>query len=148
MSTNRFYNLRKLMESAFDDGELIESKKLAEEYLKMASSKKTDWNYGNAIHHGNLILGRISLKKGEIEEAKKYLIKAGRTPGSPQLNSFGPNMKLAKELLEVGESEIVIKYLELCKDFWNIQFSEINILKWKETIEKGNIPDFKSNLLY
>jgi len=38
------------------------------------------------------------LKEGKVEDAKHYLLEAGKTPGSPQLNSFGPDMSLAEEL--------------------------------------------------
>jgi hypothetical protein len=48
---------------------------------------------------------------GDIEEAKKQLLLAGKTPSSPQLNSFGPNMILAKELLDKGEKDTVLHYL-------------------------------------
>ena len=43
---------------------------------------------------------------------------AGATPGSPQLDSFGPNMTLAKELLEKGQPDVVLHYFALCKNFW------------------------------
>ena len=148
METERFYRLRSMMENAFAEGQIEESKKLAHEFLEVAESKKPNWNYGNALHHANLILGRISLREGSVEKARQYLIKAGKTPGSPQLNSFGPNMKLAKELLEMGEKQTVLEYLELCKVFWKKIFSWMKIRKWKRTIEKGEIPDFRANLLY
>jgi len=148
MTPERFYKIRSIMEIAFREGNFEEAKKLAIEYLEIAKSRKTDWNYGNAIHHANLILGRIALKEGSKEKAKEYLLKAGNTPGSPQLNSFGPNMTLAKELLEIGEDEIVIQYLELCQKFWMIIYSGIKVMRWKRAINKGKIPDFKGNLLY
>ena len=121
---------------------------LAQEYLTQAEDYKSDWNYGNAIHHSNLILGKVALREKKIEEAKIYLLKAGRTSGSSQLKSFGPNMSLAKELLEIGENEIVLEYLDLCKIFWRKIFSWWKIRKWKRVIRKGGIPDFGANLVY
>lgn len=148
MKQERFFNIGKEMYAAFDAGEFDKAVKLADEYLRLAASKKTNWNYGNAIHHAHLILGRISLKKGLMEQAKKHLILAGKTPGSPQLNSFGPNMALAKALLENGEKNAVLEYLNLCKIFWGKLFSTIKIWKWKQAIRKGQIPDFRANLFY
>jgi hypothetical protein len=86
------------------------------------------------------------LQKGNVEEAKNYLILAGKTNGSPQLNSFGPNMSLAKELLEKREREIVIQYFDLCSRFWKNDFSNLN--NWKEIIRKGEIPYFGANLVF
>ena len=37
--------------------------------------------------------------------AAEYLLKAGATSGSPQLDSFGPNMSLAKDLLGKDQRE-------------------------------------------
>ena len=139
METERFYEIRLIMEKAFSDGEIISAEKLAIEYLEIANIKKGNWNYGNAIHHANLILGRIALKNGDTLSAKKYLIKAGNTPGSPQLNSFGPNMLLAKELLEKGEKKSVIEYLNLTKKFWKLFFSWRKVRKWKKEIMKDKI---------
>ena len=64
------------------------------------------------------MLGTIALRSGGIAGSKRFLLAAGRMRGSPQLNRFGPNMNLAKELLTVGESKTVIMYFDLCRDFW------------------------------
>jgi len=117
----------------------------AKEYAeKMLSQNSSGWNYGNNIHHGNIILGRIALTLDDLEEAKKRLIKAGKTPGSPQLNSFGPNMALAKELLQKGEKDVVLKYLELCSKFWKMGKDRLH--KWSVVVKDGKIPDFGPNL--
>ena len=76
---------------------------------------------------------------GDINGAKQHLIKAGQM-GSPHLNSFGPNMLLAKELLEKGEREAVIEYFELCAKFW--QMKEDRLERWKSIVEQGGVPDF------
>ncbi len=140
--------MSKEMYQAYELGELKEAVNLAEEYLKLAETMKSNWNYGNAIHHSNLILGRVALKQGLKEKAKEYLLKAGKTAGSPQLNTFGPNMALAKELLELGENIIVLEYLKQCKIFWRKIFSMIKMMKWERLIKKGEIPNFRGNLMY
>ena len=119
----------------------------AREYAEtMLSQKSSSWNYGNNVHHGNIILGRIALTSDDLEEAKKRLIKAGETPGSPQLNSFGPNMTLALELLKKGEKEVVLKYFELCLKFW--KRGKDRIQKWSTDIENDELPNFRANLAY
>jgi hypothetical protein len=83
---------------------------------------------------------------GDRQHAKDYLLASGKTPGSPQLNSFGPNMTLAKELLEVGEREIVLKYLQLCAAFWTKDSGLL--VEWRDLIDNGRVPNFGVHLLY
>ena len=121
--------------------------KKAREYAeKMLSENPPGWNYGNNIHHGNIILGRIAIKQDDLEEAKKRLINAGNTPGSPQLNSFGPNMALAKELLENGEKDVVLKYFALCSKFWKLRKDRLD--EWTVTVKDGRMPNFGANLTH
>jgi tetratricopeptide (TPR) repeat protein len=142
----RFYILSDLAMVAFEAGELGKASKYALELLEKAHQYKNNWNYGNAIHKGNLILGRIALTSGKLQEAKDYLLKAGRTPGSPQLNSFGPNMTLAKELLGKGEREVVIEYFQQCASFWKMRRDRLE--NWTAIVNKGGMPDFGANLDY
>jgi hypothetical protein len=74
------------------------------------------------------------------------LAAASRSDGSPVLNSFGPNMSLARDLLEIGQTNAVIQYLESCRKFWSDDFGEID--EWLETIRSGGMPDFGANLDY
>ena len=144
----RFYKIRYEAENEFLNGDFDEARKLALKYLEMADSFQHDWNYGNAVHHANLILGRVALKEGNIEKAKEYLLKAGDTPGSPQISSFGPNMMLAKELLEQGEKATVLAYFSLCKIFWIGPQASETIEKWGKEVKGGVIPAFKAHLIY
>ncbi|MES2460346.1 MAG: TlpA disulfide reductase family protein, partial [Armatimonadota bacterium] len=59
-----------------------------------------------------------ALRDGDIAAAKAYLLAAGKTPGSPQLNSFGPEMTLAQELIKKSEKETVTEFLDLVRKFW------------------------------
>lgn len=141
-----FYNLTDSAPAAFNRGQLETARGIAETLLIEAESWPKDWNYGNAIHVANLVLGRIELRAGDNEKAIEYLLAAGRTPGSPQLNSFGPDMLFAKELLKAGEKDAVLQYLDLCAKFWKKKESPLE--SWKAQIEKGETPDFGPNVRY
>ena len=140
----KFYMLSDLARIAFEAGEFEKARTYASQLVNKASQYRNDWNHGNALHHGNIVLGRLALKSGDLNKAKEYLIEAGTTPGSPQLDSFGPDMTLAKELLEKGEKEIVIKYFQLCSKFWEMGRDDLE--DWTSTAKAGGIPDFGGNL--
>jgi len=125
-----------------ETGDLKEAKRLAEEGLKKMVGED-----GNTINSANTILGRVALRKGDIGKAKKYLQRSAQTSGSPQLNSFGPTFLLAHELLEHGEKNAVLDYLDRISLFW-IQPSDRMakekrklIAKWKKLIQHGDVPD-------
>ncbi|MGH7973303.1 MAG: hypothetical protein ACREIC_31680 [Limisphaerales bacterium] len=99
---------------------------------------------GDVVHDGHLVLGRLALDEGQLDEAKRHLLAAGKSKGSPVLGSFGPNMSLAKELLEKGDQETVLQYLELCRKFW--QSDKLD--EWTKDIQAGRIPEFGANLIY
>jgi RNA polymerase sigma factor (sigma-70 family) len=140
----KFENLNQLTQMAFDAGEGEKARTYATALLQQASEQQTGWNYGDAIYRGNAILGRLALRGGNLEEAKQYLLAAARTTGSPVLNSFGPNMALAKELLQQGEKDTVLEYFKLCGKFWQND----KIAAWTEQVNQGSIPDFGANLVY
>jgi tetratricopeptide (TPR) repeat protein len=143
---NRFNSLISLAQAELDANDLGRAEGYAHELLDSSSNYKEQWNYGNAIHKGNLILGRIRLREGRIADAKDYLLASGRTPGSPQLDSFGPNMTLAKELLTKGERDVVFEYFDLCSKFWLVGQDELNA--WRAAMKQGKIPEFGANLEY
>jgi hypothetical protein len=142
----RSFALVEVTTDAFDANDMVKAEKYANELLTGAEGAKGNWNYGNVIFEGNTVLGRVKLRSGDVAGAKQHLLAAGKTPGSPQLNSFGPNMSLAKELLEKGERETVIAYLQECAKFW--EMGQEQIQSWTVAIRKGEIPDFGANLEY
>jgi tetratricopeptide (TPR) repeat protein len=139
----RDYLLSELAKAALAADKSQKAKEYAE---KMLSQNSPGWNYGNNIHYGNIILGKIALASNDIEQARKRLIEAGKTPGSPQLNSFGPSMSLANELLEKGEKDVVLEYFELCSKFWKSDSYLQRLDKWTIEVKEGKIPDFGPNL--
>jgi uncharacterized membrane protein YeaQ/YmgE (transglycosylase-associated protein family) len=143
---NRFYALDDVAKESFNAGKFEDADKYAKELLKLAPNYQGDWNYGNAIQDGNLVLGRIAVRRGQIEEAKSYLLEAGKSPGSPTMDSFGPNMSLAKDLLEKGGQDAVLQYFELCRKFWANDYGKLN--QWRDEVKAGNVPSFGANLIY
>ena len=140
----RFYMLDGLAKAALRTRDLQKAETYANKLLEQAKQYKEDWNYGNAIHHGNMVLGNIALLSDDIDKAKEHLIKAGETPGSPQLNSFGPDIKLAKKLLDRGEKETALAYFRLCRKFWEMGQDDLDT--WIDDIKQGKIPDLGRHL--
>ena len=131
---------------AFDTGDMTKARSYAEQLLTEVGSDRSQWNYGDAVHKGNLILGRIAVREGRLAEAVTFLRASGDTPGSGVLNSFGPNMSLAKDLLERGEVEAVLNYFESCRLFWKMGGARLDA--WSKDVQAGNIPNFGANLRY
>lgn len=156
---SRFLRLDPLAARAFRRGNYVKATELASEALRLAEQYTDDWNYGNVIHDSHQILGMVALQMGDIAQAKISLLAAGGTPGSPQLDSFGPNIVLARELLKLGERQVVKEYLDLVAVFWAAEkderFREVEsknkqlLQEWKVDIDAGRVPDYylwKQNL--
>ena len=142
---DRFYGLREAAKAAFEVGRLDEARRYADELLASAERLPKDWYYGNAIHDGHMVLGRIALRAGAVQDARRELLAAGATPGSPQLDTFGPNMSLARDLLQAGQAEVVIEYFQLCAKFWD---HRDYLAQWTSVIRSGGVPEFRANLVY
>jgi TonB family protein len=140
----RSYALPRLAKAAVAAGALDKASLYANELI--ASAHNGDWNNGNAIHDGNMVRGLVALRSGNVEQAARDLIEAGKTSGSPTLNSFGPDMILASELLDKGQRDAVLEYLVSCKKFWTLGAARLDA--WIELIRSGGKPDFGANLLY
>lgn len=138
--SDRIYLLKDLSRTAYEAGEPAKAEKYAKELLAIADRHSGEERFGPAVHYGNIILGRLALKNGDLELAKSHLIKAGHTLGGGTLTSFGPSMSLAKGLLEKGERDSVIQYLELCKKFWDYPQNPLD--NWIQTIKAGGMPKF------
>ncbi len=148
----RFMRIDGLAAEAYHKCQWEKAEALASEGLLLTERYPANWNYGNVIHNSHQILGLLCLREGKQKEAAQSLLAAGRSPGSPQLNSFGPRMVLAKELLQRGERISVLQYLELVAVFWtkkSMQFPEVAqenkrlIEQWKADINAGKVPQHK-----
>jgi len=135
---SRFYRVEQIMKSAYLAGNDNQVISLATEYLTLASMYRCNWNYGNAVHDANRYLGLVSLRKGNMQQAANFLQLSGKTPGSPQLNSFGPDLDLANELLKRKQISPVTQYLTDIKVFWKDGRAQVD--RWLAAIARGETP--------
>jgi tetratricopeptide (TPR) repeat protein len=131
-----------LANAAFEAGEFEKAEMYARKALALASQNPTDHYYGEALNHGNAVLGRVALHAGDVEKARSFLLAAGQIPRETKFDSF-PDMRLAKELLEHGQRQTVLDYLELCKSFWSGSGNPLD--GWIETIKSGGTPNWPLN---
>jgi TonB family protein len=121
--------------AALESGEATAAKQQAAELLKNNTDRKSGFS-GDRIYEANEILGRIALREGNMEDARRFLLRAINTPGSP--GPYQPSMILARELLEKGEKAVVLEFLDLCGKFSKTPIEYLS--KCKDEIMKGNIP--------
>jgi hypothetical protein len=146
----RVWPLAMAAKAAFNASHYETAEKYAKELLLFAeeSADHRDENYGVAVFYGNMVMGQVSLARDQnVKEAKAFLIASGKTPGSPTLNSFGPNMSLARDLLAVGEREVVLQFFQQCRGFWKMPMGKLD--DWTKTVESCcRMPHFAANLSY
>ena len=142
----RFYALDGAAKESFESGKVEDARKFADELMTLTLKYTNNWNCGNAVQDANLVLGRIAAREGKIAEAKKFLAASGKSTGSPTMNSFGPNMSLARDLLEKGERDAALEHFMRCRKFWKMDHGKLN--QWTSDVQKGQTPDFGANLIY
>jgi hypothetical protein len=147
-SNKKLFLLLSLAPAALAANEVEKARAYAQKLLALGESQKSQPGfgpslYGDATHVGNLVLGLIALKANDVVKAKEHLLAAGNIPGSSSLKSFGPNMMLAKELIERGEREVAVEYFDLCAKFWEKQNK---LAQWEIIVKQGDTPDFGYNL--
>ena len=57
-----------------------------------------------------------------------------------RLLGYGPDLALAKDLLDLGENQAVLTFFEECNVFWTT--GRDSLVQWKKTILAGQKPDF------
>jgi hypothetical protein len=141
----RFSLLPDLAMVAFEAGKLEGAHRWALELMSKLSEAPYAGRCSEDAHYANIILGRIALKSNDLQEARKRLLAAADVPRFPG-GVFGPNMILAKELLEREEREVVLEFFEACAQHWSDGVEDLH--NWTEVVRTGGIPDFGANLDY
>jgi hypothetical protein len=138
---HRFWAIPRATLAAHTLGRVDEARALATEALELAAKYPSN---GSAINAAHTVLGLIALDDGDVVEAIAALERSSDiTEGSPDLDSFGPSMRLAKALLGRGETQAVLRYFERCGGFWKMGTESLDI--WTAKVKKGGIPVFFHN---
>jgi tetratricopeptide (TPR) repeat protein len=93
-----------------------------------------------APQRANTILGRVALRSGDMPGAKQYLLDSSGPQAQKDVSLSGPTMILAKELLEQGQQDAVLQYLDNCLLLWPRGESVLQF--WIADIKKGKTPNF------
>jgi hypothetical protein len=117
-------------------GQVERARRHAEEML-VSNAGDTQRRHGDAVHDGHLMLGRIALRAEDVARARAHLILAGEAGATGFVPMFGPDLRLAKELLARGEREVVVRYLTLAREFWDRE----QLDAWIAQLRAGGIPD-------
>jgi hypothetical protein len=121
-----------MAQAAFKVGDFAGAVELAK--IHLLSGDRT------AMQRANTILGRVAIRSGDLQSAKQYLLDSSGAQAGKDVALSGPTMILAKELLEQGEREAVIQYLNNCLILWPHGDNVLQI--WIEDVKKGKTPNF------
>jgi len=121
-----------MADAAFKIGDFMAAEELAKIYLKSSDRP--------AVQRANTILGRVALRGGDMAGAKRYLLDSANPQAARDIALSGPTLVLAKELIEHGEREAVLQYLENCLPLWTSGKSVLQI--WIADIKNGKTPNF------
>ena len=146
----KFYNLRDLAQVAMAADELRKARTYARSLLEKSEvAEEKHWGGTDAVSKGHMILGRIALREAELSEARKQLLEAVDVTSEAArgpLSTSGPNMLLAKELLDRGEKDTVLEFFKRCREFWTFGKEKLDAWSWQ--VSQGETPDFGVNLIY
>ena len=129
-----------------DEGALDAATRAADELITEGQDPDSSLQRGDTLHHGYLIRGRVALRREDLAKARASLREAGRVPSSTMLETYGPNTTLAREMLDRGESAVVLQFLRECEGLWTGPRSQI--ARWVDQLSHGETPDLTSNLSY
>jgi tetratricopeptide (TPR) repeat protein len=121
-----------MADAAFKIGDFPAAAQLAKIYLDSSDRP--------AVQRANTILGRVALRTGDIANAKQYLLDSAADGAARDIAFSGPTLVLAKEMIDHGERDVVVEYLEHCLVLWPRGESVLRI--WIADIKNGKTPKF------
>jgi hypothetical protein len=112
----------------------------ARELLELAQRVPGALHSGYAVFEGNIMLGKVALRKGHKREAARYLLAAADAPASDELRHSTILMNLPRTLIDWGERDAVVQFLDriASKTLGAKEFQD-----WAAQIRKGENPDMR-----
>ena len=117
------------------------ARQAAEDLLKLGRTIR-DERQGTAIYFANMSLGSMALIDGDRKAAVRYLLAASRAPVSEELaySRHIAGWKLVRRLLEQGERESVIEFLERMAHISIVD--QASLRECAAAIRRGDMPHF------
>jgi tetratricopeptide (TPR) repeat protein len=109
------------MEAEFNAGDVPGAGRDAQQLLDIVTVNPTAGNFDEMVHAAETMLGRVALDQGKREEARQHLMESAKVK-----LSGAPKMTLAQDLLDAGERDAVVQYLEACRAFWKFDEGRID----------------------
>jgi hypothetical protein len=114
----------------------------AESYAR--ETLRTPSDVYDSVHAGNVVLGLVALRRNDIVEAEARLLAAAESKGK-RLSPFGPNLALARALLEKGRNDVVLQYFQTSKSFAT---KNPRLDDWIAMLKGGRAPDLRHEYLW
>jgi tetratricopeptide (TPR) repeat protein len=136
----RIRRLQSLPSAAFEAGELDKAEAYARQLLDLeGASPEIRYFKSDAAHTAQSTLGRVALKRGNTDEAKRWLMLSAQSTNLTFVSNIDSSIKLAKDMLEQGERQAVLDYLQLCKrlgpgdqaEEWRREIQRTGKCQWK-----------------
>ena len=121
-----------MAQDAFKEGDFPSAAALAKIHLESPDRA--------APQRANTILGRVALRSGDLANADHYLLDSAGPAAATDIAISGPTLILAKELLEQGQRDAVMQYLERCIPLWPRGQEALRL--WIADIKRGGKPNF------
>jgi tetratricopeptide (TPR) repeat protein len=133
-------NYSTLAALAYDLDDVAGAERYSQQAIALAASRDSedDSSITEAQHDASSTLGRLALRKKDIETAKKFLAQAAAASSTGTFGSEGPDMSLAQGLLALSERKAVLEYLTACKDLWPTGAPLLQT--WSDEIQQGKTP--------
>lgn len=138
--------LYRLALSTFESGDLETAKRHSEQLLNNfpplpeagGNEREQLWMAWDIYRSTHLLLGRIHLVMNDLDSAGLHLVQAGEAPTTPALESYGPDLSLARDLLTLGANGPVLKFLSALGTRWKAGKSRTET--WEMDIRRGVVP--------
>ena len=98
MAANRMNLTTELARARYDAGDYAKAAADAREALRLAPEYPNYWAYGNAIHYGNIVLGRMAMRDGDRAEAARRLLVAGWHEGIAAAQFVRPRLETRRRV--------------------------------------------------
>lgn len=132
--------------SALEAGALERARRFASESLELKDIEARLGMYGghppdSGVHAAHIILGLVDMREGNVDGAEEHLRAAsGVRTVEPWEATFGPDFRLARDLLRAGRREAVLEYLSRYRQLWKSRRGRTQLDDWIAAIGREEAP--------